>query len=126
MKLTRITHNGVACAVLSGTEPVLTDAQAMLDALMTAAYECGTKNLVVDKRQLTPDFFILSTGVAGEMLQKLVNYGGRIDIYGDFSRYTSKPLHDFIYESNRGGTVFFATSQEEAIALLTNAQAKGL
>ncbi len=52
------------------------------------------------------DFFILSTGFAGEMLQKYINYGGRIAIYGDFSNYTSKPLHDFIYESNKGKDVF--------------------
>ena len=34
---------------------------------------------------------------AGEILQKYINYGGRIAVYGDYSRYTSKPLKDFIY-----------------------------
>lgn len=46
--------------------------------------------------------FILSTGLAGEILQKNVDYGGRITIYGDYLHYTSKPLKDFIYESNSG------------------------
>ena len=36
----------------------------------------------------------------------MINYGGRIAIYGDYSHYTSKPLHDFIYESNKGHDVF--------------------
>ncbi len=36
----------------------------------------------------------------------MINYGGRIGVYGDYSHYTSKPLHDFIYESNKGHDVF--------------------
>ena len=43
----------------------------------------------------------------------------RIAIYGDFSRYTSKPLKDFIRESNRGRDVFFAATKDEAVDLLT-------
>lgn len=65
--------------------------------------------------QITPDFFILSTGLAGEVLQKFINYGGRIAIYGDFSGYTSKPLHDFMYESNQGKDVFFVSTEAEAV-----------
>ena len=36
----------------------------------------------------------------------MINYGGRIGVYCDYSHYTSKPLHDFIYESNKGHDVF--------------------
>ncbi|HIS86126.1 MAG TPA: DUF4180 domain-containing protein, partial [Candidatus Faecivicinus avistercoris] len=39
----------------------------------------------------------------------------KIAIYGDFSHYTSKPLKDFIYESNKGKDVFFVATKEEAI-----------
>ena len=86
---------------------------------MSANYEAGTKNIVLAKRQICEDFFVLSTGVAGEILQKYVNYGDRIAVYGDFSRYTSKPLKDFIRESNRGRDVFFAATKDEAVDLLT-------
>lgn len=86
---------------------------------MSANYEAGTKNIVLAKRQICEDFFVLSTGVAGEILQKYVNYGGRIAVYGDFSRYTSKPLKDFIRENNRGRDVFFAATKDEAVDLLT-------
>ena len=68
---------------------------------------------------ITEDFFVLSTGLAGEILQKFVNYGGRIAIYSDYSHYTSKPLKDFIYESNNGKDVFFVSSLEEAVEKLT-------
>ena len=42
----------------------------------------------------------------------------KLAIWGDFSGYTSKPLHDFIYESNQGRDIFFTTTQEEAIERL--------
>lgn len=77
-----------------------------------------TKDIAVDKKLITEDFFILSTGLAGEVLQKFINYGGRIAIYGDFSQYTSKPLRDFIYESNKGKDVFFVATEAEAVAKL--------
>ena len=119
MQLTKIEKNGIACAVVNSNEIVITDAQSALDVLMSAKYDIGTKNIVVDKKLITEDFFILSKGLAGEILQKYVNYGGRIAIYGDYSHYTTKPLKDFIYESNKGKDVFFVTTRDEAVEMLT-------
>lgn len=90
-----------------------------MDVLMSAIHEVKTANIIIDKKLVTDDFFILSTGLAGEILQKFVTYGGRIAIFGDYSHYTSKPLKDFIYESNKGKDVFFAATEEEAINMLT-------
>ena len=123
MHITIAQKNQVLCAILDSQDLIITDAQSALDALMTAKYEAGTKNIVIDKKLVAEDFFILSTGLAGEILQKFVNYGGRIAIYGDYSRYTSKPLKDFIYESNKGKDVFFAAAKEEAIDMLTGKRA---
>ena len=81
MQLTKIEKNGIACAVVNSNEIVITDAQSALDVLMSAKYDIGTKNIIVDKKLITEDFFILSKGLAGEILQKYVNYGGRIAIY---------------------------------------------
>ena len=119
MDLTKIEKNGIACAVVNSNEIVITDAQSALDVLMSAKYDIGTKNIVVDKKLITEDFFILSKGLAGEILQKYVNYGGRIAIYGDYSHYTSKPLKDFIYESNKGKDVIFVATRDEAVEMLT-------
>ena len=119
MQLTKIEKNGIACAVVNSNEIVITDAQSALDVLMSAKYDIGTKNIIVDKKLITEDFFILSKGLAGEILQKYVNYGGRIAIYGDYSHYTSKPLKDFMYESNKGKDVFFVATQDEAVEMLT-------
>lgn len=100
---------------MESSEVVITDAQSAMDILIFAKYELDTKNIVIDKKLITEDFFILSRGIAGEILQKYINYGGRIAVYGDYSHYTSKPLKDFIFESNKGKDVFFVSTQEEAI-----------
>lgn len=118
MNIEKVEKSGVICAVVRSDEVVITDAQSALDLLMTAKYDVGTKNIVIDKKLMKEDFFVLSSGLAGEILQKYINYGGRIAIYGDYSHYTSKPLHDFIYESNNGHDVFFAETEEEAIKYL--------
>lgn len=118
MEIKKVEKNGVVCAVVQSGGVVIADPQSALDVLMAAKYEAGTKNVVIDKALIAEDFFILSSGLAGEVLQKYINYGGRIAIYGDFSRYTSKPLKDFMYESNQGHDVFFAATQEEAISRL--------
>lgn len=111
--------NGVKCAIVCDNEKVIKDAQSALDLLMSAKYEAGTKNIVIGKNLIADDFFILSTGLAGEILQKYINYGGRIAIYGDYSHYTSKPLKDFMYESNKGKDVFFVSTEAEAAEMLT-------
>ena len=119
MTITKIEKNGIICAIVNSDELIITDAQSALDVLMTAKYDAGTKNIVIPKGLIVEDFFILSTGLAGDILQKYINYGGRIAIYGDYSHYTSRPLHDFIYESNKGKDVFFVATEDEAIEMLT-------
>lgn len=120
MTIEKIVRHGVTTAAVTADEKVITDAQSALDLVMTVKYDAGTKNIVLDKKLVAEEFFVLSTGLAGEILQKFVNYGVRVAIYGDYSRYTSKPLRDFIYESNQGKDVFFPATKEEALELLTS------
>ncbi len=115
MKFEKIDCGSGMIAVVLSDSKVITDVDSALDLLMSAKYETGTKYIVVDKKLVIEDFFILSSCLAGEILQKYINYGGKIAIYGDYSHYTSKPLKDFIYESNKGKDVFFAATKEEAI-----------
>ena len=119
MNIEYIKNNGMDLAVVSSDGKVIVDTQSALDLAMTVKYETGTANLVLDKRLICEDFFILSTGVAGEILQKFINYHVRAAFYGDYSHYTSKPLRDFIYESNQGKDFFFVATREEAIQRLT-------
>lgn len=122
MNLTDIEENGVLCVLVESDEPVITDAQSAIDLLMSAQYDVGSKDIVIPKQLIAEDFFVLSTGLAGEVLQKYVNYGGRMAIYGDYSHYTSKPLKDFMYESNKGRDFFFVSTKDEAIAALAKSR----
>ena len=117
----KIERNGKQIAVVRREDKVITDTQSAIDLLMTAKYDAGTKLLAVSKELICDEFFILSSGVAGEILQKYINYEGKMAIYGDFSVYTSKPLHDFIYESNNGHDFFFVPTEEEAVNKLAEA-----
>ena len=118
MELKKTEYLGRTIAVVRGDEAVIVDSQSALDLLMSAKYELGTKDIAIAKGLVAGEFFVLSTGLAGEILQKYVNYGGRIAIYGDYSCYTSKPLRDFIYERNKGHDVFFTATEEEALEKL--------
>lgn len=121
MKIETITENGVLVAVAEGPEKLLTGPQAALDLAMTVKYETGAQRIALPKRLVAEEFFILSSGMAGEILQKYINYQFKLAVWGDFSRYTSKPLHDFIYESNQGKDFFFVDTKEEAVSRLAGA-----
>lgn len=107
MKTEVIRKNNKTVVVISSKECLITDVQSALDLIMTVKYENNCMNIAVNKEAVTEDFFILSTCLAGEILQKFINYGVRFAIYGDFSKYTSKPLKDFMYESNMGKDFYF-------------------
>ena len=118
MKIETITENGVPIALVEDQGKLLTGPQAALDLAMTVRYETGAQRIALPKKLVAQEFFILSSGMAGEILQKYINYQFKLAIWGDFSRYTSKPLHDFIYESNQGRDFFFVSTREEAVSRL--------
>lgn len=118
MKIEKIVKNNVQIAHITAEEVVINDLQSAIDLMMTVKYVTGIKNIVLSKELVVDKFFILSSGLAGEILQKFINYQFRIVIYGDYSKYTSKPLKDFIYESNNGHDIFFTDSLQMAIEKL--------
>ncbi|MCA0276790.1 MAG: DUF4180 domain-containing protein [Proteobacteria bacterium] len=65
--------------------------------------------LAIPLAQLGPDFLKLSTGVAGEVFQKFVNYRLRCAIVGDIAAEleASKALRDFVRETNEGKSIWF-------------------
>lgn len=115
MNIRLLNFDGNNIAVVESRGILITDGQSALDFAMTVFCETGATRIVVDKNAVCREFFILSSGLAGDVLQKLVNYGIKLAIYGDYSGYTSKPLKDFFTESNRGDNFFFVATQEEAV-----------
>lgn len=117
-----LNKNGIIIAIVSSEEKIITDTQSVLDLVMTVKYETGAEKIVLNKKNIADDFFILSSGLAGEIVQKFINYHVKVAIYGDYSYYTSKPLRDFIFESNRGKDIFFVSTKEEAVEKLVQVQ----
>ncbi len=71
--------------------------------------------IAVPAARLDPSFYDLRSGVAGEFVQKFVNYGRRLAIVGDISveLAQSGALRDFVSESNRGRQVWFVADDDE-------------
>ena len=90
----------------------------MLDVIANVSYN-GHNKLIIYEENLDPKFFDLKTKFAGDVLQKISNYRFRLAIVGDFSKYRSKSLNDFIWECNRGKMVCFVSTQPEAIEKLS-------
>jgi hypothetical protein len=76
---------------------------------------CST--IIIKKENIGDGFYNLSTGIAGEILQKFSNYQKRLGIIGDFENIKSKSLKDFIYESNKTGQIIFVKTVEEALKI---------
>ena len=109
MQFIKIKINNLSLSKLMTPEQVISSVQDALDLIS----EAGSNRIIISKDNLHPDFFVLSTCLAGEILQKFSNYGFYLAIIGDFSSHTSKSLGDFIYESNKKGRILFLESEEK-------------
>lgn len=101
---------------------LITDLQSALDLIATVQYEMGSNKIIIEKKTVIEEFFRLSNGIAGDIIQKFITYQTKLAIIGDYSRYTSQPLLDWIYECNKGSDIFFVESMEQALEKLRNAR----
>lgn len=96
---------------------IISSAQDGLDLLGNLYYE-GFDGIILHERNITPAFFDLKNGMAGEMLQKFSNYRMRLAVVGSFTAYTGKSIRDFMHESNQGKHICFVNSAEVAFTRL--------
>jgi hypothetical protein len=99
---------GQAVYVCPAEGPSLADDHNLSD-LIGELFGSGARIVAVPLSRLGPDFLHLSSGVAGHVLQKLVNYHVQIAVLGDVAAAVaaSNPLRDFVRETNRGASVWF-------------------
>lgn len=93
---------------------VLTSVEDGLSLLGDLYYQ-GFDKIILHEENIVPEFFDLKTKLAGEVLQKFVQYRMPLAVVGDFSKYTSKSLRDFIYECNKGRQVNFVQELSSAL-----------
>jgi hypothetical protein len=109
--------NDQTIAELTDKTFIINEVQDALDLMADVSYN-GYNRMIVYENNLNSDFFDLRTGLAGEILQKFSNYNFKLAIIGDFSKYESKSLRDFILESNRGNMIYFAEDLQTALLRL--------
>lgn len=119
MKIETHNINDIKIAEVISEVTVINKAEDGVD-LMGNVYYQGFDKVILNEKNITPDFFDLSTGIAGEILQKFSTYRVRLAIVGDFSKYPSKSLNDFMYESNRVKHCNFVGSLTEALKVLSD------
>ena len=115
MEFVNHTANGQSIAELQADNITLSTTQQFLQMIMDSLAE----RVIVHQENIDESFFNLRSGLAGDMLQKVVNYRLRLAIVGDFSIYEGKSLKAFIYESNKSNTIMFVSTVEEALKRLS-------
>lgn len=99
---------GVEAFQLDIEGSVISSIDDFMDSLGNAAYS-GATWVIIPVSRLAPEFFELRTKLAGEILQKLVNYNVKCAIVGDIAEHVAKSnaFRDFVYECNKGPHVRF-------------------
>ena len=93
---------------------VLQTVEDAVDLIGNMSYQ-GFDKLIIHEENIIPDFFELKNKIAGNILQKFSQYSMPLAIIGDFEKYESKSLNDFIFESNKGKQINFVTTVEDGL-----------
>lgn len=100
----------VRCAPDSG---VIRNEADLLD-LMGACYETEANRIMVESSHLLPEFFDLSTGMAGSFFLKLTTYQMQTAVVADLSAIKSQRFQELISESNKYGQIRYFNTAAEA------------
>lgn len=111
------THNinGKKIVEIITTEIILKTTEDGLDLLGNLSYQ-GFDKIIIHEKNIIPNFFDLKTKIVGDILQKFTQYQMPLIIVVDFSKFNSKSLNDFIFESNKGKQINFVTLRKKTNA----------
>lgn len=105
------------CLFVDAAGPPVGDPASARD-LVEAAMNEGARLIVLPVERLDPEFLRLRSGMAGEFMQKVLNYRMQLAIVGDVSAQVaeSDALRDFIVECDRGSEIYFAADVDALLA----------
>jgi hypothetical protein len=108
-------RDGISLAEITGEGVIVATAGDFL-TVMFETRRLEADRAAIHAENIHPDFFNLRTGLAGELLQKLVNYHLKLAVVGDISAHLEKSeaLKALVRESNRGRDVRFVAMVEDA------------
>ncbi len=117
MEIKHFKIKGYEVAEVLSEQLLIESSQDAFDIMANAHFQ-GAERIFLYEKNITPDFFDLKTGLAGEILQKYSNYQMTLSIIGDFNKFESKSLKAFMTESNRGKQIAFVPNREAAVEKL--------
>lgn len=91
----------------------LASQQDLLD-LMGSHGSAGGGRLLIPENALHPDFFDLSSGLAGEIALKLSTYRVKTAIVVEVDDIPSQRFREWAWECNRGKEIHFCSTLEDA------------
>lgn len=88
--------------------------------LIGAAYGDEANIVVVPADRVAPDFYTLSSRVAGDVTRKFQMYRVRLVVLGDITAHleASDAFRAFVHETNRGSDMWFVPGERELSARL--------
>lgn len=101
MKYKLIERNNKKYIECNSAETLLRSEQDVLD-LIVACSENNTHLLMLHSEVLSDDFFKLRTGMAGQVLQKFINYQVKVAVVLTREQKIKGKFKELIAESNRG------------------------
>lgn len=99
---------GLRVAVCAADGPVLAR-ETDINDFIGEVWGIEAEWLALPVSRLSPDFFVLKTGLAGATTQKFVNYRIGLAIIGDVNAAitVSDALRDYVREANAGRAIWF-------------------
>jgi len=106
---------------LGGTTVLVEDGEGppvgtmLIGDVLTASFEAAARTVAIAVARLDPAFFDLRSGVAGEVVQKLVQYERRLAVVGELpdTALASRSFSAFVREGNRGDGPWFVATLDE-------------
>jgi hypothetical protein len=104
-------------------EPTADEAATMTPSdIVASCYSHDADGVLLNDGAFPPGFFDLSSRVAGELTQKLAQYGIQLAAVVPDPGVYSPAFRSFVQEANSSRHVRFASSRDEALAWLQRAR----
>ena len=114
MTATTTVRHGVRILFLSESGPAIAGETDATD-VVGEAFGAQAEIVAMPVGRLTPEFTRLSSGVAGAIVQKFVNYRLRLVVVGPLDHHgpTTGPVADWVREANSGRELWFVDDVDE-------------
>lgn len=116
----RIEKNEKGYLDVSEINPPISGVQGVLDHLIGVCWEYDVHRVMVDSSCFEEGFYRLRTGIAGDVLQKLLNYHIKTALIITDTKLIRGKFEDFVLEANKGHDFRVFDNKEGAEEWLLN------